>query len=488
MANQAALAYDNWPGSTSPTTVTRQYSGGAHSTAVRTVDSGLVKTVTFSPPPTATLGSLVTYTMIVPSPMISATLYNVFITDTIHPSMTIASVITDGGTGGSFGWTGQVVTAAFTSVPSYTQAYVTITARISSALGAYAGYAITNTAVMSHPTAPQITTTIPVTTLVGEPRLALVKASAPPTSNTVGANSLVTYTVRITNASTITTTPAYDVVFTDTLPTGMWQTTPAILSITLNGLSVSSSDYVTGFDSSTGVLTLTFTPAFSVPIGGSLIITYVATVNADVGAGLDLSNQAQVGWSSLPGMTPGDRDYSPVTGTTTVHTPLPPIIKTVTPVTATLGNVITYTILLPPPPITATVYNAVVTDVLDSRLSILTATLSGGVAPLITTTTRAVTATFDSIPAGTQVFITITAVLSSPLGAVAGNTITNVATLLHSTGITQSNRPVFTVTEPSLTLAKASNPAHQRHGGCGTAHHLHCGDHEPNGRHDERGL
>jgi len=40
----------------------------------------------------------------------------------------------------------------------------------------------------------------------------------------------------------------------------------------------------------------------------------------------------------------------------------PPIVKGVTPVTATLGNLITYTILLPQPPITATVYNAVVTD------------------------------------------------------------------------------------------------------------------------------
>jgi uncharacterized repeat protein (TIGR01451 family) len=455
LSNQASLAYDNWLGSTSPTTVTRQYSGGSHSTAVRTVDGSLVKTVTFSPPPTATLGSLVTYTLIVPSPMISATLYNVLITDTIHPSMTVVSVITEGGTGGSLGWSGQVVTAAFTSVPSYTQAYVTITARISSALGAYAGYLITNTASMTHPTAPQITTTVPVTTLVGEPRLGLVKASAPPTSNTVGANSAVTYTVTITNWGGVSATPAYDVVFTDTLPPGMRQTTPVILNVTLNGAAVSSSDYLTGYDSTTGILTVTFVPTFAIPVSGSLVIQYVAQVNADVGAGLDLINQAQVGWSSLPGATPGDRDYGPLTGTTNIHTARPSLIKTVTPVTATLGDLITYTILLPQPPITATIYNVVVTDQLDSHVMLLT--VEGGIG-VVAVNGNAFTVTYTSIPAGEQRSITVTSVLSDLLGAVAGNAITNVAVLSHSAGITQSNRPVFTVTEPSLTLVKASNP------------------------------
>ena len=82
-------------------------------------------------------------------------------------------------------------------------------------------------------------------------------------------------------------------------------------------------------------------------------------------------------WSSLPGATPGDRDYSSITRTTTVHTPWPPIVKSVAPVTATLGDLITYTIVLPQPPITATIYSAVVTDQLDSRVMLLT--VEGGV-------------------------------------------------------------------------------------------------------------
>ncbi|MBN1583127.1 MAG: DUF11 domain-containing protein, partial [Anaerolineae bacterium] len=73
LANQASLIYDNWSGNSQPTTITRDYGGGSHSTAVRTVDGGIRKREQFSPPSTATLGTLVTYTLIVPAQPISAT-------------------------------------------------------------------------------------------------------------------------------------------------------------------------------------------------------------------------------------------------------------------------------------------------------------------------------------------------------------------------------------------------------------------------------
>src|SRR6185436_18417254 len=100
LSNQASLSYDNWLGNTNPTTITRSYSGGSHSTAVQTVNGGLTKTTTLSPPPTATLGSLVTYTLIVPASPITATLYGVVITDQLNtPRFFIENVTTGGGTG-----------------------------------------------------------------------------------------------------------------------------------------------------------------------------------------------------------------------------------------------------------------------------------------------------------------------------------------------------------------------------------------------------
>ncbi|PWH18423.1 MAG: hypothetical protein DDG58_06470, partial [Ardenticatenia bacterium] len=58
------------------------YADGSHSAGLRTVNSGIAKLVQFDPPPTATLGSVVTYTLLVPASPISATLYDVLVTDT----------------------------------------------------------------------------------------------------------------------------------------------------------------------------------------------------------------------------------------------------------------------------------------------------------------------------------------------------------------------------------------------------------------------
>jgi len=175
--------------------------------------------------------------------MISATLYNVLITDTIHPSMTIVSVITDGGTGDHLtGWVrcdGGIHERALVhaGLRHHHGAHLVAAGRVcrlrhQQQRGNDAS------------TAPQITTTIPSRRWWASQRLALVKASAPPTSNTVGANSNVTYTVTITNWGGAYSTPAYDVVLTDTLPPGMRQTTPLIFNVTLNGAPVSSSDYL----------------------------------------------------------------------------------------------------------------------------------------------------------------------------------------------------------------------------------------------------
>ena len=456
LANQAFLVYDGQEG-TGPVGIGRDYSGGSHSTAIRTVNGGLIKTVDFSPPPTATLGTVVTYTLIVPATPISATLYDVNVTDTINSRLSIEGVTTSGGTGAASGWLGQLVTATFASIPHSTQAFITITAIISDPLGALAGDIIPNVAEMTHATAP-ITTSNQVDVEVGEPLLMLVKASDPPTSNTVGAGDSITYAVTITNiGDPAGPAPAYDIVFTDTLPTYANDAPPLLLSITLDGVPVAPALYTPNYVG--GVYTIIFAPtfAFSIPVGSVLVIQYVATVDADVGAGLDLMNTAQVSWSSLPGATPGDRDYSPIADDTTVHTVLPDIIKTVTPITASIGTPITYTIRVPETPITATLYNVIVTDQFSPWLE-----LANVVAPLNTTQAiewgppAAITITYATIPAGQQRTITVTAYIADgSTEPVDGDIITNVVTLEHDTGIITSPPVTVTVVEPFVTLVKS---------------------------------
>ncbi len=157
LTNTAGVPYyDSQPGpgvTTALGTIQRTYADGSSSVSLRTVNAGISKTVQFTPPPTATLGSLITYTLMVPSLVLTDTLYGVAVTDTLRPSVTVVSVGTYGGTGGSSGWSGQVVTAAFDSVPVGTQAFVTITARIPNAGTTRSGGVITNVAQMAHASA-----------------------------------------------------------------------------------------------------------------------------------------------------------------------------------------------------------------------------------------------------------------------------------------------------------------------------------------------
>jgi fimbrial isopeptide formation D2 family protein/uncharacterized repeat protein (TIGR01451 family) len=368
LTNTAAIPYyDSQPGD-GPDPYTpdeREYTDGSDSVSHRTVDAAILKTVT---PPTATLGDVVTYVIVVPATPITATLYNVTVTDQLDARLQLHAVAD--GPDGTVVTAGNGFTVTYASIPHGQQRFITVTAVLSDPLGAVAGNVITNLAVLRHQDGGPTPSNQPVFT-VTEPSLTLVKASDPPTSNTVVAGQAVTYTVRITNSSAITASPAYDIVFTDTLPLGMRDTSPVLIAVTLNGAPVAATDYVTGYNPATGVFTVAFTPAFSVPVGGELVIQYVATVDSDAPAATDLANRAEATWSSLSGPVPGDRDYGPISDTTTVHTPLATgLSKSVAPPTATVGSQVVFSITLPVPPVGAVLHNVVFTDVVDSRLRI----------------------------------------------------------------------------------------------------------------------
>jgi uncharacterized repeat protein (TIGR01451 family)/fimbrial isopeptide formation D2 family protein len=450
LTNTAAIPYyDSQPGE-GPGPYTpdeREYTDGADSVSHRTVDAAILKTVT---PPTATLGDVVTYVVVVPATPITATLYHVTVTDQLDARLQLHAVAD--GPDGTVVTAGNGFTVTYASIPNGQQRFITVTAVLSSPLGAVAGNVITNLAVLRHRDGGPTPSNQPAFT-VTEPSLTLVKASDPPTSSTVRVGEMVTYTVRITNSSAITASPAYDVVFTDTLPLGMRATSPALLAVTLNGAPVAATDYVTGYNPASGVFTVAFTPAFSVPVGGELVIQYVATVDSDAPAATDLTNRAEATWSSLPGPVPGDRDYGLISDTTTVHTPLATgLSKSVAPPTATVGSQVVFSITLPVPPVGAVLHNVVFTDVVDSRLRI------DAVSPNAAFSGQVVTASFTTIPAYTQVTVIITATVRDLITVTAGMQITDVAVFDYRDnpyGPISSNPVTITVAEPNVTLDKS---------------------------------
>ncbi|MCS7278121.1 MAG: DUF11 domain-containing protein, partial [Aquificaceae bacterium] len=230
-------------------------------------------------------------------------------------------------------------------------------------------------------------------------------------------------------------------------------TPPTLLAITLNGTPVAATDYVTGYSSATGAFTVAFAPAFSIPVGGELVIRYVATVDSDAPAATSLPNRAEATWSSLPGPVPGDRDYGPVTGTTAVHTPLATGIgKAVFPPTVTIGSRVVFSVVVPVPPVGAVLHNVRVTDVVDSRLRI------DAVSPNAAFSGQVVTAFFTTIPTYTQRVIVITATVRDLVTVTAGTRISNVATFDYRdnpSGPIHSNIVTVTVAEPRVTLDKS---------------------------------
>ena len=298
--NQASLAYNGWPSVSPVPTITRDYRGGSHSTAVRTVDGGIAKTILpVNPSPTATLGTLVTYTLIVPAAPITATLYGVVVTDQLNPPRYfIESVTTDGGTGADSGFnqtTGEI-TATFASIPHNTQAYITITTRISHEFPTAGtdpndGNIITNTAIMTHSTATEITHTNEVSSEVHEPNVHIAKTAVFSTGNPLAAD----YTVTVSNTGDAIAYGPLNI--TDYAPPGV-----TITQISDGGVLLA--------DRRTISWTLD-----SLDIGETRDLTYRLTLTEGIYAGDQFTNTAIVTNTSLTDTIPGVRPYV----TDTVH-------------------------------------------------------------------------------------------------------------------------------------------------------------------------
>ncbi|MCS7261764.1 MAG: DUF11 domain-containing protein, partial [Anaerolineae bacterium] len=279
---------------------------------------------------------------------------------------------------------------------------------------------------------PNVVTDV-ATNMLLQPYLTVDKASTPPPGTFVGAGDRITYTLVVTNSGYGL---AYDIVISDVLPAELFYMTSTIASSAPPYIAFTHEPPV----GATGVLTwrvnelwgLEWSPQ-NVPKVAT--ITVIAQVTDTVGANLRFTNTAAIPYyDSQPGDGPGpyspdEREYTDGSDSVSHRTVDAAILKAVTPPAATLGDVVTYVVVVPATPITATLYNVTVTDRLDSRLQLHTVT--DGPDGTVATVGNVFTVTYPAIPYGEQRFITITAVLSDPLGARAGNVITNVAVLRH---------------------------------------------------------
>ncbi len=120
----------------------------------------------------------------------------------------------------------------------------------------------------------------------------------------VQAGDTVTYTLTISNAAGANVVAAYDVAVNDVLPTQLQLNLPIVSAVAAGGASA--------FTSTSAGNTISGTIDV-IPPGGSVTITYSATVLVAVAPGSSIINAVNAGWSSLPGLGTGGNG----TGSTT---------------------------------------------------------------------------------------------------------------------------------------------------------------------------
>ncbi len=204
-----------------------------------------------------------------------------------------------------------------------------------------------------------------------EPVLQIAKSVDDPNP---APGQVVTFTVVVDHASASGAT-AFDVEISDTLP--------ADLTLDLASISFTASGGLTGvFNGSIG--SLMFFSVDEFPQGGSLTITYQATVTAPFGT--TVNNTANATWSSLPGLDAGERtgadgpggalnDYA-ASSSAPLNTDRD-LVKSLiadsfpAPVTAlpdvSIGEILTYQLVLTIPPSSTDTYAVI--DTLDAGLA-----------------------------------------------------------------------------------------------------------------------
>ncbi|HEY6873584.1 MAG TPA: isopeptide-forming domain-containing fimbrial protein [Geobacteraceae bacterium] len=347
------------------------------------------------------------------------------------------------------------------------------------------GYAINGVAATPKTTSATIN--------VWQPLLNVSKSAATANGGTViTAGELTTYTVKIPNSGTA---PAYNTVLADTLPVGMRQGGVTTTGITLvntatNAVTATLPTLAPTYSAPTGVATWNFDVAgspdlYAIPPGQTLQVVYQVKADAGLGAGMTLNNQAQVmtyysfDSQDVPaGSQVTNRQVYGPTSTATVQlttASATALSKQALVTTAAIGQPFTYSITVPAVPQATAMYDVRILDNLISSVTgvdmsfVSVQRVSGPTFTPVNTGTATNLVIQDTtsgidIPAGQQVVVNVTVVLSNAaintLGKQFQNTATYTYDSVNNTASTQENgapgaSPAITIVGPNLTMQKS---------------------------------
>ncbi len=328
---------------------------------------------------------------------------------------------------------------------------------------------------------------------VEQPNLTVTKTAAPAGGNSIiDANELIDYTVDIANTGTA---PAYDTVLRDVIPVGLRKgaATITVKSISLVTAGTTLPNLAPTYDASTGIAVWNFDTgvanAYTIPAGDTLRLVYTVQADPDLGAGLVMTNSAQVqnyysfdnnAVPTMGGITGVREIYgataaSSVTLTSTAPNPLSKQNPSTT--TVTIGQTFTYRITVPNTPLPVALHDVRILDDLSASaadLNLVSITrVSGSQAwtPVNVGTPKNLiiedTGAGIEVPAGEQIAIDVTVQVANTSTNVAGLKFHNTASYLYNkvdgdnstlTAGGGATTPDMTIVEPDVTLQK-SGPA-----------------------------
>ncbi|MGD8568690.1 MAG: isopeptide-forming domain-containing fimbrial protein, partial [Gammaproteobacteria bacterium] len=359
---------------------------------------------------------------------------------------------------------------------------------------------LNNTITVSYDTATGTVTNSDVDTVVTvlQPNLSVSKTAAAAGGDTViVANELVTYTVDVVNSGTA---PAYDLVLQDVIPEGMRNGTATLTMVSTELLVAGPlANPTPTYNAATGLVTWNLdtgtADTYTIPAGDTLRLVYQVQADADLGAGLTLTNAATgTNYYSfdndaapvLGGVTGVREIYGPTnTATTTLTSPAVGALDKANPAdtTVSIGDTFTYRITVPATPVPVTLHDVRILDDLSASaadLSYVSVTKVFGALPWTpentgTATNLVIEDVTDGIdiPANDQVIIDITVQVDNTGTNVSGLKFKNTATYTYNQfandATSQQNglpdtTADMTIVEPDQLIMDKSGPATMRLG------------------------
>jgi len=359
---------------------------------------------------------------------------------------------------------------------------------------------LANNAQLSYTTAGGAATqnaTTSVTLL--QPVLSVAKSAAPAGGDTViEANELVTYTVDVTNNGLA---PAYDLLLQDTIPAGMRNgaATITMVSTTLVGAGTALPNPAPVYNAATGLaswnLDTGVADAYTIPAGETLRLVYQVQADADLGAGLILTNAAVASRyysfdnnavPALGGASGVAEIYGPSnTASTTLTSPTPGALQKQNPadLTVSVGETFTYRITVPATPLNIALHDVRIIDDLSASaadLSFVSVTKVTGSQPWTPVNSGTSTSLIIEdvtngidIPANEQVAVDVTVRVEDTATNVSGLLFNNTASYTYNqlpgnaatqqAGAPDTTADMIIAGPDNLTLVK-SGPAQMRIG------------------------